>query len=131
MINIFITGVPNAGKTTLFNGLTGKNERVGNWYGVTTKAAQAPFSVKINGQKEYFTAVDLPGSYFDDYTLEQNVAKKSISGGGVLLVVCQSTNLRRGLEFLKKRSGSGCPLYSFLIFTTNLKSRAGTSTLKN
>ena len=125
MTNIFITGVPNAGKTTLFNGLTGKNERVGNWYGVTTKAAKAPFSVKINGQKKYFTAVDLPGSYFDDYTLEQNVAKKSISVGGVLLVVCQSTNLRRGLEFLKKTLGFGLPVILVLNFYDELKKQGG------
>ena len=125
MTNIFITGVPNAGKTTLFNGLTGKNERVGNWYGVTTKAAKAPFSVKINGKKEYFTAVDLPGSYFDDYTLEQNVAKKSISGGGVLIVVCQATNLRRGLEFLKKTLDFGLPVILVLNFYDELKKQGG------
>lgn len=125
MKNVFITGVPNAGKTTLFNGLTGKNERVGNWYGVTTKAAKARFSVKINGKKEYFTAVDLPGSYFDDYTLEQNVAKKSISDGGVLIVVCQATNLRRGLEFLKKTLDFGLSIVLVLNFYAELKKQDG------
>lgn len=128
--NVFVTGIPNAGKTTLFNGLTGKNERVGNWCGVTTKAVRANFSVREKkiGKTEIkrFTAVDLPGSYFDDYTLEQKETARTITGGGIVLVVCQAVNLKNGLDFLKKVIAFGLPT-AFVINAYAEFSRGGGS----
>ena len=112
--SVFVTGIPNAGKTTLFNGLTGRNERVGNWCGVTTKAVGSDFSIKRKegGKTEVvrFTAVDLPGSYFDDYTLEQKETSRTITSDGIILVVCQAINLRSGLDFLKRVTSFGLPV---------------------
>lgn len=99
---VYICGVANSGKTTLFNGLTGLRERVGNWCGVTTKAARGDFSVLKQGERLLFSAVDLPGSNMDDYTLEQNVVKENIDREGIIVVVCRAKNLKRGLIFLKK-----------------------------
>lgn len=100
--SVYICGVANSGKTTLFNGLARRSERVGNWCGVTTRAATGVFSVRRGGKRLKFTLVDLPGSYLDDYTLEQDVTAKNVKEGGVLLVVCRAKNLMRGLSFLKK-----------------------------
>lgn len=106
MTNVYICGVANSGKTTLFNGLARRNERVGNWCGVTTRAVSGDFSVRNGGKRLKFTLTDLPGSYLDDYTLEQDVTLKSITDGGVVLVVCRAKNLVRGLSFLKKLAPS-------------------------
>lgn len=100
--SVYICGVANSGKTTLFNGLAGRSERVGNWCGVTTRAVTGDFFVQSGGKRSKFTLVDLPGSYFDDYTLEQDVTLKNIKKGGMVLAVCRAKNLMRGLCFLKK-----------------------------
>ncbi len=106
MTNVYICGVANSGKTTLFNGLARRNERVGNWCGVTTRAVSGHFSVQKGGKRLKFTLTDLPGSYLDDYTLDQDVTLKNIADGGVVLVVCRAKNLVRGLSFLKKLTQS-------------------------
>jgi len=136
-MTVYITGIPNAGKTTLFNGLTGRNERVGNWYGVTTRSVSADFSVKIpesakNGcesarlrsKKQTYTAVDLPGSYFDGYTLEQHEVNDVIGSDGLLLIVCQAVNLRSGLNFLKKTTKLALPC-AFIINAYGEYEKAG------
>lgn len=106
MTSVYICGVANSGKTTLFNGLARRNERVGNWCGVTTRPVSGDFSVRRGDKRLKFTLTDLPGSYLDDYTLEQNVTLKSIADGGVVLVMCRAKNLVRGLSFLKKLAPS-------------------------
>ena len=61
-MRIALTGNPNSGKTTMFNALTGRNEHVGNWAGVTVDRKEALMRSVYTGGKE-ITAVDLPGAY--------------------------------------------------------------------
>lgn len=95
--NVYICGIANSGKTTLYNTLTGKSERIGNWYGVTTNAV----SCVIKNGKRSLKINDLPGSYLDSYTLEAQVALNKIDKNGVVVVVCEAANLQKGLSFLK------------------------------
>lgn len=113
---VYLTGVPNAGKTTLFNGLTGKNERVGNWYGVTTKAAEGYFKANIGDRPTKIRIIDLPGSYFDDYTLEQGETADKITDNGLIVVVCPANDLKGGLKFLKKVSVFNCSVVLVINF---------------
>ena len=101
MKKAFIFGVANSGKTTLFNGLTGRSERTGNWYGVTTEEKSGSFYLK-NGEK--VAVYDLPGSYFDGYTLEGKVASNVLKNkvkGGAAIVLCEAVSLEKGLKLLK------------------------------
>lgn len=60
-MRIAFAGNPNSGKTTMYNVITGENERVGNWGGVTVGKKEAPFDEAFSGGKELI-AVDLPGA---------------------------------------------------------------------
>lgn len=71
-VKIALAGNPNCGKTTLFNALTGSNQFVGNWPGVTVEKKEG----KLKGHKDVII-MDLPGIYsLSPYTLEEVVAKK-------------------------------------------------------
>lgn len=120
---VYLCGIPNAGKTTLFNGLTGKSERVGNWYGVTTKASFGYCCAEKNGL-EKLKVVDLPGSYFDEYTLEQGVVGKTLNGG-IVLVVCPAADLKNGLFFLQKVRATGDSVLLVINFYEEFKKRGG------
>ena len=62
-MRIALAGNPNSGKTTMFNALTGANEKVGNWAGVTVEHKERPMKGQFCPKGEYWTAVDLPGTY--------------------------------------------------------------------
>lgn len=120
--NVLISGVANSGKTTLFNGLTGKYERVGNWYGVTTECVTA--ETKIGGKKVKIT--DLPGAYFEgNYTLESKTAIDALKHGNVIIVVCEAANLKGGLEFLKNAAKYGKNIALVINMYEELKKRGG------
>ena len=61
-MRIAFAGNPNSGKTTMYNALTGRNEKVGNWAGVTVDRKEAPIKKVFAGQLELI-AIDLPGAY--------------------------------------------------------------------
>ncbi len=99
MKTIALVGNPNAGKTTIFNALTGGQEQVGNWAGTTVERVEGRFSV--DGQT--VKVVDLPGIYaLSAFSLDERVARDFLLSGEVDLavVVIDSTNLERNLYLL-------------------------------
>ena len=90
MKNVALLGNPNVGKTTLFNSLTGSNQRVGNWAGVTVD--------KKEGFFDDFKIVDLPGIYaMDTFSNEEKVAKSFLENENVDVIVnvVDASNLSR------------------------------------
>ena len=72
-MRIAFAGNPNSGKTTMYNALTGRNEKVGNWAGVTVDKKEAPIRKHYAGENELI-AVDLPGAYsMSPFTSEESV----------------------------------------------------------
>ena len=73
-MRIALTGNPNSGKTTMFNALTGRNERVGNWAGVTVDKKEFPIKRAYYLSEEDLIAVDLPGAYsMSPFTSEESI----------------------------------------------------------
>ena len=92
MKNVALLGNPNVGKTTLFNSLTGSNQRVGNWAGVTVD--------KKEGFFDDFKIVDLPGIYaMDTFSNEEKVSKEFLENGKVDLIlnIIDASNIDRNL----------------------------------
>ena len=92
MKNVALLGNPNVGKTTLFNSLTGSNQRVGNWAGVTVD--------KKEGFFDDFKIVDLPGIYaMDTFSNEEKVSKEFLENGQVDLIlnIIDASNIDRNL----------------------------------
>ena len=93
---VALVGNPNCGKTTLFNALTGSNQYVGNWPGVTVEKKEG--QAKLGGLE--FTVVDLPGIYsLSPYSMEELVARKFIIGEqpDAIIDIVDATNLERNL----------------------------------
>ena len=78
-MRIALTGNPNSGKTTMFNALTGANEKVGNWAGVTVDKKVRPVKKVYCGGEDNLVAVDLPGAYsMSPFTSEESITKAYI-----------------------------------------------------
>ncbi len=107
-IKIALAGNPNAGKTTLFNALTGSNQFVGNWPGVTVEKKEG----KYKGDKEV-TITDLPGIYsLSPYTLEEVVARNYLiqERPDAILNIIDGTNLERNLYLTTQLVELGIPV---------------------
>ena len=107
-VKIALAGNPNCGKTTLFNALTGANQYVGNWPGVTVEKKEG----KLSGHKD-ITIVDLPGIYsLSPYTLEEVVARNYLIGEqpDAIINIIDGTNIERNLYLSTQIIELGIPV---------------------
>ena len=111
-VKIALAGNPNSGKTTLFNALTGSNQFVGNWPGVTVEEKEG----KIKGytsKAEEAILVDLPGVYsLSPYTLEEVVSRNFLIGEkpDAIINIIDGTNLERNLYLTTQLTELGIPV---------------------
>ena len=101
-MRIALTGNPNSGKTTMYNALTGRNEKVGNWAGVTVDKKESPIKKTYYAGEEKLIAVDLPGAYsMSPFTSEESITSTYVKNENpdVIINIVDATNLSRSLFF--------------------------------
>ncbi len=111
-MRIAFAGNPNSGKTTMYNALTGRNEKVGNWAGVTVDKKEAPIKKAYSGEEELI-AVDLPGAYsMSPFTSEESVTSSYIQNEkpDAIINIVDATNLSRSLFFTTQLLELGIPM---------------------
>ena len=112
-MRIALAGNPNSGKTTMYNVLTGSNEKVGNWAGVTVDKKEHPVKKKLCPTNEEIIAVDLPGAYsMSPYTSEESITSDYVKNEkpDVIINIVDSTNLSRSLFFTTQLLELGIPV---------------------
>ena len=113
MIRIALAGNPNSGKTTMYNALTGSNEKVGNWAGVTVDKKERTIKKHFYSGEEQLFAIDLPGAYsMSPFTSEESVTSSYIKDEkpDVIINIVDSTNLSRSLFFTTQLLELGIPV---------------------
>ena len=111
-MRIAFAGNPNSGKTTMFNALTGRNEKVGNWAGVTVDKKEAPIKKSYAGDMELI-AVDLPGAYsMSPFTSEESITSAYVKNEkpDAIINIVDATNLSRSLFFTTQLLELGIPV---------------------
>jgi ferrous iron transport protein B len=101
-LNVALLGNPNAGKSTLFNALTGLNQKTGNYTGVTVDKLEGFFKIHSNGVEQQVNLIDLPGTYSLFYkSIDEEVAIRALLSDtdkmDVVVLVIDATNLKRNL----------------------------------
>ncbi len=111
-MRIALAGNPNSGKTTMFNALTGQNERIGNWAGVTVDKKEHAIRKVLCSGKEDLIAVDLPGAYsMSPFTSEESITSSYIKNEKIdaIINIVDATNLSRSLFFTTQLLELGIP----------------------
>ena len=111
-MRIALAGNPNSGKTTMYNALTGRNEKVGNWAGVTVDKKEHPVKKAYAGS-EQITAVDLPGAYsMSPFTSEESITSSYVKNENpdVIINIVDADNLSRSLFFTTQLLELGIPV---------------------
>lgn len=106
-----LAGNPNCGKTTMFNAMTGANQYVGNWPGVTVEKKEGKLKSVKTGEEIIIT--DLPGIYsLSPYTLEEVVSRDYLLKGGpdVIINLVDATNIERNLYLTTQLIETGIPV---------------------
>ena len=101
-MRIALAGNPNSGKTTMYNALTGRNERVGNWAGVTVDKKEHPIKKVYSGNADELIAVDLPGAYsMSPFTSEESITSGYVKNENpdAIINIVDASNLSRSLFF--------------------------------
>ncbi len=112
-MRIALTGNPNSGKTTMYNALTGRNEKVGNWAGVTVEKKEHPIKQAYHSGGESLLAVDLPGAYsMSPFTSEESITSAYVKHEkpDVIVNIVDATNLSRSLFFTTQLLELGIPV---------------------
>ena len=112
-MRIAFTGNPNSGKTTMYNALTGRNEKVGNWAGVTVEKKEALIKKSFYDGGEELIAVDLPGAYsMSPFTSEESITSGYVKNENpdVIINIVDATNLSRSLFFTTQLLELGIPV---------------------
>ena len=112
-IKIALAGNPNCGKTTLFNALTGSNQFVGNWPGVTVEKKEGKLKKVYSGKESDVVIMDLPGIYsLSPYTLEEVVARNYLitERPDAIINIVDGTNIERNLYLSTQIMELGIPV---------------------
>ena len=112
-MRIAFAGNPNSGKTTMYNALTGRNEKVGNWAGVTVEKKEALIKRSYYNLGEELVAVDLPGAYsMSPFTSEESITSSYVKNEqpDVIVNIVDATNLSRSLFFTTQLLELGIPM---------------------
>ena len=111
-MRIAFAGNPNSGKTTMYNALTGRNEKVGNWAGVTVDKKESPIK-KVYAGDQQLIAVDLPGAYsMSPFTSEESITSIYVRSENpdAIINIVDATNLSRSLFFTTQLLELGIPV---------------------
>ncbi len=112
-MRIALAGNPNSGKTTMYNALTGRNEKVGNWAGVTVEKKEHSIKKAYCAGTEPLIAVDLPGAYsMSPFTSEESITSAYVrqENPDVIINIVDATNLSRSLFFTTQLLELGIPV---------------------
>lgn len=112
-MRIALAGNPNSGKTTMYNALTGRSEKIGNWAGVTVDKKESPIKKAYYEGEKHLIAVDLPGAYsMSPFTSEESITSSYVKNEypDAIINIVDATNLSRSLFFTTQLLELGIPV---------------------